>query len=112
MIARGNYIAMDRPDTSFGTQQACVAMSNPRNAMLFILFVWPSILRSMQGCGKIPTCRDLLMRFGYTRIQIGAKDVLSRRSVSGGCIMIGRHLIRHWSERQSVIALSSVEAEL
>ena len=34
------------------------------------------------------------------------------RSTSGGCLQIGRHLIKHWSSTQKTIALSSGEAEL
>jgi hypothetical protein len=41
-----------------------------------------------------------------------AGDFTSRKSTSGGCIMRGTHLIKHWSNNQSVIALSSGEAEL
>ena len=36
----------------------------------------------------------------------------SRRSTSGGAILHGGHLIHHWSRTQSVISLSSCEAEL
>ena len=40
----------------------------------------------------------------------GCKE--TRRSTSGGVIMLGGHTIRHWSKIQSTIALSSGEAEL
>ena len=39
----------------------------------------------------------------------GCRD--TRKSTSGGLIMIGNHLIRTWSSTQRVIALSSGEAE-
>ena len=41
-----------------------------------------------------------------------AVDKKSRKSTSGGVIMIGSHYIKSWSKNQSVIALSSAEAEL
>ena len=41
-----------------------------------------------------------------------ARDIVSRKSTSGGCLLLGSHLIKHWSKQQSVIALSSAEAEL
>ena len=41
-----------------------------------------------------------------------AGDVESRKSTSGGVVMIGDHLIGHWSRTQATIALSSDEAEL
>ena len=41
-----------------------------------------------------------------------AGDNVSRKSTSGGLLMIGGHLIKSWSSTQPVIALSSGEAEL
>ena len=41
-----------------------------------------------------------------------AGDRTTRKSVSGGCIFNGTHLIGHWSKTQSNVALSSGEAEM
>ena len=41
-----------------------------------------------------------------------AGDRIPRRSVSGGALMFGGHLIKTWSKQQAVVALSSAEAEL
>ena len=41
-----------------------------------------------------------------------AGDKKSRKSTSGGIVRIGTHFIKSWSKNQSVIALSSAEAEL
>ena len=35
----------------------------------------------------------------------------TRKSTSGGCMMVGAHLLRSWSSTQPVIAMSSAEAE-
>ena len=35
----------------------------------------------------------------------------TRKSTSGGCMMIGNHLLRSWSSTQPIIAMSSAEAE-
>ncbi len=35
----------------------------------------------------------------------------TRKSTSGGCLMLGRHLIKSWSSTQSRVSLSSTEAE-
>ena len=37
---------------------------------------------------------------------------VSRKSTSGGCIMIGYHLLRTWCKTQGIVSLSSAEAEL
>ena len=36
----------------------------------------------------------------------------TRRSTSGGVMMLGGHCVRHWSSTQPTLALSSAEAEL
>ena len=36
----------------------------------------------------------------------------TRRSTSGGCLLHGSHLVKHWSTTQKTLALSSGEAEL
>ena len=41
-----------------------------------------------------------------------ANDARTRRSHSGGVILRGAHLLGHWCRIQSVVALSSAEAEL
>ena len=37
--------------------------------------------------------------------------VRSRKSTSGGCLLLGKHIIKCWSATQATIALSSGEAE-
>ena len=41
-----------------------------------------------------------------------AGDKGTRKSTSGGVLLIGSHFIKSWSKGQSLIALSSAEAEL
>ena len=41
-----------------------------------------------------------------------AGDKVSRKSTSGGIMFIGEHVIKSWSSNQTIIALSSAEAEL
>ena len=36
----------------------------------------------------------------------------TRRSTTGGCALLGSHLVKHWSVTQKTITLSSAEAEL
>ena len=35
----------------------------------------------------------------------------TRKSTSGGCVLLGRHTIKHWSSTQAGVTLSSGEAE-
>ena len=41
-----------------------------------------------------------------------AGDKRDRKSTSGGCIMIGSHLLKGWAKTQTLIALSGGESEL
>ena len=41
-----------------------------------------------------------------------AGDKVTRKSTSGGLIMLGNHVIKSWSSSQPIITLSSGEAEL
>ena len=41
-----------------------------------------------------------------------AGDINNRRSTSGGLLLLGDHLLQHWSKLQATISLSSGEAEL
>ena len=36
----------------------------------------------------------------------------SRKSTSGGCLVLGKHVVKFWSKTQSLIVLSSGESEL
>jgi hypothetical protein len=104
-------LAMDRPDLSFATKELCRRMSAPVAADAASLrrvarylsdeprtvyhFAWQAtgsfnafVDTDFAGCQK------------------------TRKSTSGGCAMMGSHLIKHWSTTQKVVTLSSGEAEL
>ena len=58
------------------------------------------------------------MVYTFPRQRVDAVDVYTdtdwagtRKSTSGGCIMLGRHTVKHWSSTQASVALSSGEAE-
>jgi hypothetical protein len=109
--ARANYLAMDRPDLSFATKELCRRMSAPVAAdaaalrrvaryladepRLVYSFVW-------QMSGEFNAYVDTDF----------AGCLKTRKSTSGGCAMLGSHLIKHWSTTQKVVTLSSGEAEL
>ena len=40
------------------------------------------------------------------------QDEQTRQSTSGGLVMRGMHVVKHWSRTQATVALSSAEAEL
>ncbi len=111
IAARGNYLAADRPDTQYATKEICRWMAQPTTSGVHAL---KRLGRYLEGH------RRLVMEFHFQ--QAGVVDTYSdtdwsgciktRKSTSGGCLMIGRHLIKSWSSTQIPISLSSGEAEL
>ena len=108
--ARANYLAADRLDGQFACKEVCRWMSKPTE------HAWQALKRIGRVLRGSP-------RFVYTYPQQVANGVdvytdtdwagcpKTRKSTSGGCILVGSHAIKHWSSTQTSVALSSGEAE-
>jgi hypothetical protein len=109
--ARANYLALDRPDLSQATKELCRRMSAPRAADLRAL---SRVARYLMDAGRVvyefPWQRRPTLR-AYTDSDF-AGCVATRRSTSGGAVLLGSHLLKHWASTQKKITLSSGEAEL
>jgi hypothetical protein len=109
--ARANYLAMDRPDLAQATKELCRRMSAPRPADLRAL---GRVARYLVGAGRVvyefPWQHRPVLRV-YTDSDF-AGCVATRFSTSGGAVMLGTHLLKHWASTQKQITLSSGEAEL
>jgi len=110
--ARINYMSLDRADLSFASKEASRGMSRPTVGDVVRL---KRILRYLKGH------RRAVNVFHWQKPQhviMGLCDSdwagcsRTRKSTSGGVVLLGKHLISHWSSTQTVIALSSAEAEL
>ena len=110
-VARANYMSQDRSDVQYQVKELCRCMSSPSEAD------WLMLKRLARYLVTHPRS---VVRFDYQGSQTvidawtdtdyaGCRE--TRRSTSGGLIMIGRHLIKHWSSTQTGLALSSGEAE-
>ena len=112
LSARANFLAQDRPDIAFATKDICREFAVPnRNSYLRL----KRLVRYLAGLKRLvynfdyqsmPAHADIFTDTDFA----GCKE--SRRSTSGGVIMLGGHTIRHWAKTQSTIALSGGEAEL
>ena len=108
--ARGNYLSADRIDVMFAAKEVCRAMSKPTDTS------WKALKRLARFLNGRPR-----MVYDYPFQQADKIDVYTdtdwagcartRKSTSGGCIMLGKHTIKHWSSTQPTISLSSGEAE-
>ena len=111
LAARCNYLAADRPDCAYAAKEICRWMSAPTDLGLQGL---KRMARYLVGSPR------LVWHYRWQDVQ--NFDVYSdtdwagcpktRKSTSGGCVMVGTHLIKAWSSTQPNIALSSGEAQV
>ena len=111
LVASVNYMSIDQPDLQYACKEACRDMSSPTASSWLKLkrlarylvgrpeAVWNYPWKSGHGSWKVYVDSDW------------AGDAASRKSTSGGAIMLGEHCVKTWSTTQSTIALSSCEAE-
>ena len=112
VIARCNYLAPDRPDISYAVKELARAMSKPTEGDM----------QRLKGLGRYLKQKPRLQQWyewqDAQRQIITYSDAdwagckLTRKSTTGGCVMLGTHTIKTWSRTQSLIALSSGESEL
>ena len=110
LAARANYLAADRPDCQFSAKEVCRWMSAPTELSL-------AALRRL--CRYLSGRRRLVYRFGWQKA-VGldcysdtdwAGCPRTRKSTSGGILMMGGHVLKTWSSTQATVSLSSGEAE-
>ena len=109
--ARLNYLSLDRPDCAFAAKELCRRMSCPTAEDMQALC---RTVRYLAGCprltyfyewqaeGQLAVCTDT----DYAGCKV------TRRSTSGGCVLLGKHMVRHWASTQRSVTQSSGEAEL
>ena len=105
-------MALDRSDISFASKEASRGMAKPTKGDAIRL---KRILRYSKGAPKA------VNKFAWQAQQEGIRVYTdsdwagcrkTRKSTSGGFVMLGSHLIIHWASTQANVALSSAEAEL
>ena len=110
VAARCNYLAADRPDLQFAAKEVCRWMASPTVSSLNAL---KRVGRYLEGR------RRLVYRFAWQSVSCvdvytdtdWAGCARTRKSTSGGGLVLGQHLVKSWSSTQSEVALSSGEAE-
>ncbi len=108
--ARANYLAADRIDAQYACKDVCRWMSSPTGRF------WQALTRVWRYFAGAPR-----LVYTYPQQEVDSVDVYTdtdwagcpktRKSTSGGCVLLGSHAIKHWSSTQSSVALSSGEAE-
>ena len=109
--ARGNDLWPDRPDVMYSGKEICRWMSAPVGLALSALKTLARYLAERPR---------LVIRYDYQTA--GQLDVYTdtdwagcprtRKSTSGGCLMLGEHMLKCWSATQASVVLSAGEAKL
>ena len=108
--ARSNYLSADRVDLQFAAKEVCRFMGAPTETSV----------GALKRMGRYLLGHQRLV-YTYPWQKASGTDVYSdtdwsgcprtRRSTSGGCVMIDQHVIRTCSSTQPSVTLSSGEAE-
>ena len=106
-----NYLGQDRTDVQYAIKELSSSMSNPDMS---------AMIKAKRLIRYLLAVPRFVVKFRYQEKPVGitawsdtdfAGCVKSRKSTSGGLVTHGGHVIKSWSTMQSVIALSSGEAE-
>ena len=108
--ARGNYLAAGRPDCQFAAKEVCRWMSAPSKLSMEQL---KRMVRYLNGRRRLVFCYPFqeAERLECYSDTDWSGCVRTRKSTSGGCLMLGRHVLKTWSSTQPTVSLSSGEAE-
>ena len=110
IAARGNSLGPDRPEMQYAAKEICRWMAAPSELGVQALKRLWRFLDSH---------RRLVFEFPFQtadKVDVYSDTdwsgcVRTRKSTSGGCLMLGAHFIKSWSATQGSISLSSGEAE-
>ena len=112
LVARANYLAVDRGDIAFCVKELARCMSSPSRQD------WERLRRLARYLRHKPRC-VLWYAYQGTTNEVtcftdsdwaGCKK--TRRFTSGGCMLWRSHPIKMWSRTQALVSLSSAETEL
>ena len=113
VVARANYLAQDRPDIRYATKELCRHMSEPTEADWMDL---KRLCRYLKGRTRLVQHRAMEdPRPGVIEMLVDsdwAGCPVTRRSTTGGVMIVHGMCIKSWSATQKVVARSSGEAEL
>ena len=112
-IARISYMAQDRPDLSCTARELSRHMAAPREGLRRGIEQVLRYLRGQPWCvqkwkASVPEKDYQVKVFSDSD---WATDKETRKSISGGLVMLGPVVLTHWSKTQTTVALSSAEAE-
>ena len=111
VAARAMFLAQDRADIGYAFKELSRRMSKPKARDMKDM---KRLGRYMIGKGRVQVRFERQDKCNVIDIWTDtdyAGCTETRKSTSGGLALLGRHMVKGWANTQSVIALSSREAE-
>ena len=110
LAARANFLAADRPDIVYSANEICRFMAKLTELALQALKRLGRYLKDHpRMVFNLPFQTASTIEVNSDTDWAGC--VRTRRSTSGGCMMIGSNVTKFWLSTQASLALSSGEAE-
>ena len=110
IAARSNYVGPDRPDAQYASKELCRWMASPSETGL----------QGLKRLGRyFEGHKRLIFEYAFQsadRVEIysdtdWAGCIRTRKSTSGGCLMLGKHMLKSWGSTRAMVAVSSGETE-
>ena len=111
LVARGNYLAQDRSDIQHAVKELSRGMANPTVGNAKALKRLGRYLKDRRRVVTMFNYQDATTELTVWTDTDFAGCTKTRKSTTGGVLTHGKHPLKTWSSTQSVIALSSGEAE-
>jgi hypothetical protein len=111
LAARVNYLSQDSPDVQYAAKEVCREMSKPTTRSWRKLKVLARFLLEREAVvwKYAWQCEGANLSLYTDSDWAGCRR--TRKSTSGGLVLLGEHCLKTWSSTQAPIALSSAEAE-
>lgn len=109
IVAHVNYLSIVG-ENRYGVNELARRMAKPRNMDYRQLIHSGRYIRG-KSCGVNKSYQKNWKIIAVRSDTVRAGCLETGKSTNGGVIMFGIHIIKHWSSTQSLIALSSGEAE-
>ena len=111
-VAKINFMCQDRMDMGFASKELSKGMAKPRVGDEVGLKRAIRYLKGAEGCVSVFAWQDPVDVLEVYTDSDWAGCRRTRKSTSGGIMLMGTHVIGHWCKTQANVALSSGEAEL
>ena len=112
LIAVLNYLAQDRVDIAYAVKECARTMSSPTVKSQRMVLRIARYLLKRPSFPQMFWWQDKQAHVTVYSDADWASCTKTRRSTSGGVMMHGCHVVKHWSRTQGSVALSSGESEL